>query len=96
MKFNVDLKKTELRNRESALEKQYKKQAALDKIILRDSGNRAKINQSQVELLDAVAAIKNTTTQLVEGVEKFEMQKRVDLKTCLSDLVWNEIGFHAK
>ena len=72
--------KTEIKNREGALEKQCKKQVNLDKLIIKDSGNRARINQCQIELADATLQIKNTTNLLVDSVDKFEIMKRKDVR----------------
>lgn len=88
--------KSELKSREQALFRSYKKQAALDKALIKDAGNRHKLNQSQHDLDSGIQDVKYATNQLVESVEKFEVQKRADLKTYLSDFLWNEINFHSK
>jgi len=88
--------KKELKTREVVREKFAQKQNLLDKVIVNESGNRAKINQSQMELSAASQDVHHTTNQLVDSVNRFEVLKRRDLKTCLSDLVWNEMSFHAK
>jgi hypothetical protein len=76
-----------LRKREGVKEKYNKSQTALDKVIITDSGNRAKINQSQVDLQEAAQEVEHTTNQLVDSVDRFEVMKRRDLKACMSDMV---------
>lgn len=49
-----------------------------------------------MDLQAASQEVQSTTTQLVDSVNRFEIMKRRDLKACLSDMVWNDIQFHAK
>ncbi|KAJ3227805.1 hypothetical protein HK099_000059 [Clydaea vesicula] len=88
--------KAELKIRDNAYDKQSRKKSSLDKMIINNSGDRSKINQAQLDLLSSSQVVHHSTNLLVESVERFEIQKRLDLKTCLSDFLWSEINFHAK
>ncbi|KAJ1549817.1 hypothetical protein HK096_010281 [Nowakowskiella sp. JEL0078] len=70
----------EIKSRESALEKEQKKQMLLDKIVIKESNNRTKINQTQLELSGASHEVKTATQALIESVQRFESQKRKDLR----------------
>ncbi|KAJ3089041.1 hypothetical protein HK102_007336, partial [Quaeritorhiza haematococci] len=86
----------ELKNREQAMEKEQKKQLQLDRTLIRDSANRTRVNQTQLELTSANQELTHATALLVESVEQFEAQKRVDLGNCLEEFLWSEMMFHAK
>jgi hypothetical protein len=79
--------KSELKKREGVKEIYNKKQNSLDKVIVAESGNRAKINESQLDLQAAAQDVEHTTNQLVDSVNRFEVNKRRDLKACMSDMV---------
>jgi hypothetical protein len=79
--------KNELKSREGVKEKYNKQQTSLDKVIINESGNRAKINQSQMDLQSAAQEVEQSTNKLVDSVDRFEVMKRRDLKACLSDMV---------
>ncbi|KAJ3333755.1 hypothetical protein HDU76_004251 [Blyttiomyces sp. JEL0837] len=88
--------KEEARTRENALDKEMKKQQQLDKVMMKDSGNRPKISQSQMELAGATHEVSHATNSLLDSVRKFEVKKRDDLKASLSEAIWSEMNYHAR
>ncbi|KAJ3216740.1 hypothetical protein HDU67_009066 [Dinochytrium kinnereticum] len=86
----------EVKSRESAIDREHKKQQQLDKIMIKESNNRPKISQVQTELITATHDVSEATENLMERVRRFEDQKRLDLKTSLSELIWSEISYHAR
>ncbi|KAJ3025661.1 UNVERIFIED_CONTAM: hypothetical protein HDU68_006881 [Siphonaria sp. JEL0065] len=88
--------KEEVHTRDAAVAKEQNKQQQLDKVILKDSSNRPKLNQSQMELAGATHEVTHCTESLIQTTEKFESKKRDDIKTILSELLWSEIKYHAK
>ncbi|KAJ3065036.1 hypothetical protein HDU98_011551, partial [Podochytrium sp. JEL0797] len=79
--------KEELRNRDSAVSREHNKQKELDKVILKDAGNRPKLNQSQMQLAGATQEVTHATESLIQSTEKFEVKKREDIKIILSELL---------
>ncbi|KAJ1548095.1 hypothetical protein HK405_004230, partial [Cladochytrium tenue] len=88
--------KEEIKNRDAAVDKETKKQQQLEKIMAKESSNRPKVNQCQMELAGATHEVAHATTALVESATRFEIRKRDDFKTCFSEFVWSEIHYHAK
>ncbi|KAJ3111835.1 hypothetical protein HK100_002541 [Physocladia obscura] len=80
--------KEEARNRDLAIVREISKQQQLDKMILKDAGNRPKLNQSQMELAGATHQVAHATENLLQSTEKFELKKRQDVKQILSELLW--------
>ncbi|KAJ3109198.1 hypothetical protein HDU97_008597 [Phlyctochytrium planicorne] len=79
----------EVKSRESTIDREHKKQQQLDKIMIKESNNRPKISQVQMELITATHEVSEVTDHLMDSVRKFEEQKRVDLKTSLSEMMWS-------
>ncbi|KAJ3410485.1 hypothetical protein HDV05_003700 [Chytridiales sp. JEL 0842] len=88
--------KQEITHRDKAKEKEKKKEAALDKVMMSDAGNRARISQTQMELVGATNEVAHATEALIESIRRFEAQKRLDIKHSLSEIIWSEINYHAK
>ncbi|KAI8846209.1 FAM92 protein-domain-containing protein [Chytridium lagenaria] len=86
----------EVKSREVAIDREHKKQQQLDKIMIKESNNRPKISQVQMELITATHDVSEATEHLMESVRKFEDQKRLDMKASLSELIWSEISYHAR
>ncbi|KAI9343898.1 FAM92 protein [Zopfochytrium polystomum] len=87
--------KEELRTRDAALEKEAKKQQQLDKVLTKESGNRPKISQSQMELAGASHEVAHATGSVLESTARFEVKKREDIQSCFREFLWSEIQFHA-
>ncbi|TPX64865.1 hypothetical protein SpCBS45565_g05609 [Spizellomyces sp. 'palustris'] len=88
--------KNEVKARESAAQKEHKKQEQLDKILIKDAANRTRISQSQLQLAGATQDVRTATGALVDSVHRFESQKRADLQRSLGEFLWNEMNFHAQ
>ncbi|KAJ3346974.1 hypothetical protein HDU83_002528 [Entophlyctis luteolus] len=88
--------KEEVRSRDSAVMREQAKQQQFDRAVMKDAGNRPKLNTSQLELAGAAQQVAQATESLIQNTEKFEAKKREDIKAILSELLWSEIKYHAK
>ncbi|KAI9144626.1 FAM92 protein [Paraphysoderma sedebokerense] len=86
----------DLKVRELALKKEVDKQQALDKIQVKDGNNRTRISQGQIELAGANHEANHSHVALAETVERFELKKINDIKSCLQELLYSEMVYHAK
>ncbi|KAI9188695.1 hypothetical protein H9P43_000116 [Blastocladiella emersonii ATCC 22665] len=86
----------DLKVREVAIRKEQEKQSALDRIQVRDSGNRTKLSQGQIELSGANHEANTSSLALTDTVERFELKKVNDIRTCLSEFMYSQMQFHAK
>ncbi|TPX33384.1 hypothetical protein SmJEL517_g03765 [Synchytrium microbalum] len=88
--------KGQIRLRESAIEKEQRKQIQLDKVMIKESGNRTKVSQSQLELAGATNDVQLATAALLTDIRRFEETKRTDMRIVLGEFLFTEISYHAK
>ncbi|KAI9352704.1 hypothetical protein BDR26DRAFT_797434, partial [Obelidium mucronatum] len=81
--------KEEVRMRDTAVAKEQQ----LEKDSLKESPS-PKRNQSK--MAGAAQEVAHCTTNLIDATERFEMKKRDDIKSILSELLWSEIKYHSK
>jgi hypothetical protein len=95
----------DIKQRENVVSKEQKKQAQLDKVVVKQSANRNKLviqsafikqTQTQLELVAATQELNHVTGSVLDGVQKFENQKRSDLKASLGEFLYCEILYHSK
>ncbi|ORZ30419.1 FAM92 protein [Catenaria anguillulae PL171] len=86
----------DLKVREVAIRKEQEKQLQLDRIQVRESGNRTKINQGHIELSGASHEATTSSLALTDTVERFELKKVTDIKSCMQEFVYSQMQFHAK
>ena len=49
-----------------------------------------------MELVGATNEVSQATDNLLKSLRTFEIQKRNDVKTSLSEMLWSEINYHAR
>ncbi|TPX39458.1 hypothetical protein SeMB42_g05873 [Synchytrium endobioticum] len=88
--------KGQIRLREAAIEKEQRKQTQLDRVMIKESANRTKVSQSQLELAGATNDVQLATAALLADIRRFEETKRTDLRSVLGEFLFTEISYHAK
>ncbi|KAJ3043626.1 hypothetical protein HK097_001700 [Rhizophlyctis rosea] len=88
--------RAEVKLRETARDKEQKQQQNLDRVMIKEAGNRTKITQSQMELAGASHEVQRATAGLVDSVQRFESKKRADIQSCLGEMIWSEIQYHSR
>ncbi|KAJ1507934.1 hypothetical protein HMI56_007539, partial [Coelomomyces lativittatus] len=86
----------DLKVRETAIRKEYEKQLALDRLQVRDTANRTRISQGQIELSGANHEANTSSMALAETIERFELKKIGDIKSCLQEFIYSQLQFNAK
>uniref|UniRef100_A0A3Q2EHC9 CBY1 interacting BAR domain containing 1 n=1 Tax=Cyprinodon variegatus TaxID=28743 RepID=A0A3Q2EHC9_CYPVA len=90
----VKRKREDLKATQSALDREAKQMAQLEKTRLRNPADRQIIAES--ELQRATMDATRTTKKLEETIDEFERQKIQDIKKVLGEFVTVEMSFHAK
>eukprot|EP00158_Paraphelidium_tribonemae_P001733 Partr_v1_DN24742_c0_g1_i5_m37296 len=88
--------KDDVKNRDTAVEKEQKKRLELDNATIKDSGNRAKITKSQLDLDNASTELSSVHTSFSANVERFQSKKTNDMRTVLFELIYSEMQYHSK
>eukprot|EP00158_Paraphelidium_tribonemae_P001731 Partr_v1_DN24742_c0_g1_i3_m37294 putative family with sequence similarity 92, member A1 len=86
----------DVKNRDTAVEKEQKKRLDLDNATIKDSGNRAKITKSQLDLDNASTELSSVHTSFSANVERFQSKKTNDMRTVLFELIYSEMQYHSK
>jgi hypothetical protein len=68
----------------------------LDKVTIKNAGDRLKISQSQLQLAHATQDVGHSNNALLENVEKFQAKKIDDVKSILYEIIYSELQYHAK
>ncbi|KAI9222011.1 FAM92 protein [Blastocladiella britannica] len=86
----------DLKVRELAIKKEQEKQVALDRVNMSQATNRTRISQGQIELSGASHEATTSSFALTETVERFQVKKVNDVKSCLQEYMYSQMQFHAK
>lgn len=76
--------------------KEHKKQLELDKVTIKNAGDRMKISQSQMQLAHAAQDVSHVNNALADNIERFQSKKIDDVKSILYEIIYSEIQYHAK
>ncbi|XP_024116416.1 protein FAM92A [Oryzias melastigma] len=92
----VKRKREDVKMTQSAIDKEAKQEAQLEKTRLRNPSDRQIISQAESELQRATMDAARTTKQLEETIDEFERQKIRDIKKIFSEFVTVELCFLGK
>ncbi|XP_023815928.1 protein FAM92A isoform X2 [Oryzias latipes] len=89
-------KREDVKMTQSAIDKEAKQEAQLEKTRLKNPSDRQIISHAESELQKATMDAARTTKQLEETIDEFERQKIRDIKKIFSEFVTVELCFLGK